>query len=180
MYWLVWSQFSCSPVAFLRLRTKARLKSLSSMFVLSSCPASCRSVESYIPLSNVAGVKSPDLSAQTRHITLPPVCLHRARIITVSKERDATAVVSGWFIALVDGYLLWLEHKGCKIKRSCEWFPLFPPNWLVAFFILWSVVTARWLLCFFKEEYVCMNRCIGVRLGDCLVICIYLFILFYW
>lgn len=62
----------------------------------------------------------------------------------MSKERGGTVVVSAWFIALVDGYLLQREHGGCKIKRSCEWFSPLPPHWLGSF-SLWSVFTARWL-----------------------------------
>lgn len=137
------------------------------MFVLSSCPASCRSAENYIPLSNAAVVKSPHLSARTHHITLPPVCLPRARIITVSNEGDATAVVAGWFIAPVDGYLLWLEHEGSKIKRSCEWFPLLPHYWIVfSLFDLFSLLTDWCGL--FKKKDVCVwiDARVWVRLGQ--------------
>lgn len=74
------------------------------------------------------------------HNSRPLVCLPRAKIIAVSKERARAAAVSGWFIVSVDGYLLRLHHKGCKIECSCERFPL--PPYCVVFF-LWSVLAAR-------------------------------------
>lgn len=77
-----------------------------------------------------------DLSHNSRSL----VCLPWAKIIAVSKERARAAAVSGWFIVSVDGYLLRLHHKGCKIECSCERFPL-PPDCIV--FFLWSVFSAH-------------------------------------
>lgn len=74
------------------------------------------------------------------HNSRPLVCLPWAKIIAVSKESPRAAAVWGWFIVSLDGYLLRLHHKGCKIERSCERFPL-PPYCIV--FFLWSVFTAR-------------------------------------
>lgn len=109
------------------------------MFVLSFSPVSRQSTqlaEKYIQLSNAAIVNS---SKWTCHITLAHLFVY-PEIIAVSKERARAAAVSGWFIVSVDGYLLRLHHKGCKIECSCERFPL-PPYCIV--FFLWSVFTAR-------------------------------------
>lgn len=143
---------------------KARLKSFLALFVLSPCPASLLSAHSYIPPSHAAAAKSPRLSTQSCHISLLPICLPRARIITVSEERDATVVFQGdlsaWLMAICCGWNTRAIKPGAPVNDFLSSLPTGEAFFFACF------ESFHWFLRFRKEVDMCGFRLDWVRLDQ--------------